>query len=44
MKFWELVATRRSAGRTVLIISHFVTDEERFDRIVEVRDGEAVTR
>jgi hypothetical protein len=28
----------------VLIISHFVTDEERFDRIVEVRDGKAVPR
>jgi ABC-2 type transport system ATP-binding protein len=44
LKFWDLVATRRAAGRTVLIISHFVTDEERFDRIVEVRDGKAVPR
>lgn len=44
LKFWELVATRRSAGRSVLIISHFVTDEERFDRIVQVRDGKAVPR
>lgn len=38
-KFWTLVAERRERGRTVLIISHFVVDEERFDRIVEVRDG-----
>jgi len=38
-KFWKLVAQRRTAGRTVLIISHFVTDADRFDRIVEVRDG-----
>jgi len=43
-KFWTLVAQRRSAGRTVLIISHFVVDEDRFDRIVEVRDGQAVPR
>ncbi len=39
LKFWDLVAQRRTAGRTVLIISHFVVDEERFDRIVAVRDG-----
>jgi ABC-2 type transport system ATP-binding protein len=43
-KFWTLVAERRTAGRTVLIISHFVVDEDRFDRIVEVRDGRAVPR
>ncbi|MEP7161883.1 MAG: ATP-binding cassette domain-containing protein [Dermatophilaceae bacterium] len=39
LKFWDLVAQRRAAGRTVLIISHFVVDEERFDRIMAVRDG-----
>lgn len=44
LKFWQLVATRRDAGRTVLIISHFVADEERFDRIVQVREGKAVPR
>jgi ABC-2 type transport system ATP-binding protein len=43
-KFWDLVARRRTAGRSVLIISHFVTDEERFDRIVTLRDGKAVLR
>jgi ABC-2 type transport system ATP-binding protein len=44
LKFWDLVAQRRTAGRTVLIISHFVTDEERFDRIVTLRNGKAVPR
>ena len=39
LRFWELVADRRGRGRSVLIISHFVVDEERFDRLVEVRDG-----
>jgi ABC-type multidrug transport system ATPase subunit len=43
-KFWALVAERRHSGRSVLIISHFVVDEDRFDRIVEVRDGRAVPR
>jgi len=39
LKFWDLVARRRDAGRTVLIISHFVTDEQRFDRILKLCDG-----
>jgi ABC-type multidrug transport system ATPase subunit len=43
-KFWGLVAQRRQAGRSVLIVSHFVVDEDRVDRIVEVRDGKAVPR
>ena len=42
LKFWDLVAERRTAGHTVLIISHFVTDEQRFDRIVHLMDGKAV--
>ena len=44
LRFWELVAERRAAGRTVLIISHFVVDEERFDRIVDLKNGLAVPR
>ncbi len=39
LKFWELTAARRAAGRSVLVISHFVTDHERFDRVVELREG-----
>ena len=41
-RFWELTAARRAAGRSVLVVSHFVPDQERFDRIVELRDGKAV--
>ena len=44
LKFWTIVADRRAAGRTVLIVSHFVVDQDRFDRIVEVKDGLAVPR
>ena len=43
-KFWTLVAERRKLGRSVLIVSHFVVDQDRFDRIVEVKDGLAVSR
>ena len=43
-RFWELTAGRRSAGRSVLVVSHFVSDQERFDRIVELRDGRAEAR
>ncbi|GMQ85849.1 MAG: ABC transporter ATP-binding protein [Acidimicrobiia bacterium] len=39
IRFWELAGDRRGAGRSVLIISHFVADEERFDRIVHLKDG-----
>ncbi len=44
LRFWDLTAQRRAAGRSVVVISHFVTDEERFDRIVELRDGRTVQR
>lgn len=39
LKFWDLVSRRRDNGRTVLIISHFVADEQRFDRIVKLCEG-----
>jgi ABC-type multidrug transport system ATPase subunit len=43
LKFWELVEQRRAAGRSVLIVSHFLVDRSRFDRVVEVRDGRTWT-
>lgn len=44
LRFWKLTEERRDEGRAVLIISHFVADEERFDRIVELRDGRTVSK
>ena len=44
LRFWDLTSQRRAAGRSVVVISHFVTDEERFDRIIELRDGRTVPR
>jgi len=44
LRFWDLMAERRQAGRSVLVISHFVTDEGRFDRVVALKDGRTVPR
>ncbi|AEV73409.1 ABC-type multidrug transport system, ATPase component [Mycolicibacterium rhodesiae NBB3] len=43
LKFWELMSHRREAGRSVLIISHFVADEHRFDRILQLCNGQVCT-
>ena len=43
-RFWDLTAQLRDAGRSVLVISHFVNDQERFDRIVELREGRIVAQ
>ena len=43
-RFWELTARRREAGASLLIISHFIADEERFDRIYDLIDGQTVLR
>jgi ABC-type multidrug transport system ATPase subunit len=44
LRFWDLVRSHREAGRSVLIISHFVADEERFDRVLRVREGRTGSR
>lgn len=44
LRFWDLVARRRGEGRAILVISHFIADEQRFDRIVELRGGKAVQK
>ena len=43
-RFWRLVVDRRARGLSVLIVSHFVEDAARFDRIVEVREGRTWSR
>ncbi|MBB3037144.1 ATP-binding cassette domain-containing protein [Hoyosella altamirensis] len=44
LRFWELVEQRRALGRSVLIISHFLADQERFDRLIDLKNGLAVGR
>jgi ABC-type multidrug transport system ATPase subunit len=43
-RFWELTGQRRDAGASLLIISHFIADEERFDRIYDLIDGRTALR
>jgi ABC-type multidrug transport system ATPase subunit len=43
-RFWVLTRERRDQGRALLIVSHFITDVERFDRIYDLRDGRTVER
>lgn len=43
-RFWELTKARRDAGSSLLIISHFIADAERFDRIYDLVDGGTVLR
>jgi len=43
-RFWELTGDRRDAGASLLIISHFITDAERFDRIYDLVKGRTVPR
>ncbi len=44
LRFWDLTDERRDRGRSLLIISHFITDEHRFDRVYDLREGRAVLR
>jgi len=43
-RFWQLTRDRRESGRSLLIISHFITDAERFDRIYDLVEGRTVER
>jgi ABC-type multidrug transport system ATPase subunit len=43
-RFWQMTRDRRHAGRSLLIISHFITDVDRFDRIYDIVEGKAVAR
>jgi len=36
------VAERKARDRSILIISHFVADKERFDRFLTLREGKTV--
>jgi ABC-type multidrug transport system ATPase subunit len=41
LRFWDLVGTLRARGRAVVVITHLVFEEERFDRLYQLRDGRA---
>jgi ABC-2 type transport system ATP-binding protein len=39
LRFWDLVAELRSGGRAVLVISHLLFEQRRFDRLYQLADG-----
>ncbi len=39
VRFWELAETLRREDRGLLVVSHFVYDRSRFDRICKLQDG-----
>lgn len=43
-RFWSLTAGLRAAGASVLIVSHFISDEERFDRVYDLVEGKTLER
>lgn len=40
LAFWELAEDLADDGTTIAIISHLISERERFDRILELRDGQ----
>ena len=43
-RFWGLVDDLREAGKAVVVITHLVFEEERFDTLVELKDGRSARR
>jgi ABC-type multidrug transport system ATPase subunit len=39
LRFWDLASALRAGGCAVLIISHLVFDQQRFDALYQLRDG-----
>lgn len=39
VRFWEMSKEIATKGHSILVISHFVEDRERFDRIYQLKDG-----
>lgn len=42
LRFWEMSERRRDDGMGILIVSHFLTERERLDRVYELRGGRTV--
>ena len=44
LRFWEMAERRRAKGMGILIVSHFLTERDRLDRVYELKDGQAVAQ
>ena len=42
LRFWEMSEHRRDEGMGILIVSHFLSERGRLDRVYELRDGRTV--
>ncbi len=42
LRFWELSQRRRDEGMAIMIVSHFLSERERLDRVFELRNGRSV--
>jgi ABC-type multidrug transport system ATPase subunit len=42
LHFWEMSGRRRDAGMGILIVSHFLSERERLDRVYSLVDGRTV--
>ena len=42
LRFWEMSERRRDAGMGILIVSHFLSERDRLDRVYELREGRTV--
>ena len=42
VRFWEMSERRRDAGMGILIVSHFLSERARLDRVYELRDGKTI--
>lgn len=39
LRFWDMSERRRDAGMGILVVSHFLTERARLDRVYELREG-----
>jgi ABC-type multidrug transport system ATPase subunit len=44
LRFWEMSESRRDSGMGILIVSHFLSERERLDRVYHLDDGIAVAQ
>lgn len=42
MKFWDYARTLQMEGCAILVVTHFLTEKERFDHIYELQNGKLI--
>ena len=44
LRFWDLVTDLRTRGKAIVIITHLVFEQDRFDQLADLADGRLTTR